>query len=1628
MKVRDIVRPNENAEFQSDVQLRWYSESDPSSRAKNLSLVRTYMFTRPPAGERKSPIDLLYQARQALLLDTHENRFVVIATYGHGKSHLALAMANFFGKPSGSEEVGLLLQSVKGAFSGEPEAESYREFKEGRKRQLVVCLEGTRPGDLSGLFLAALQKALRNESETAKERLPFWTDEALKFVEHVETNEDESRRADAFLKPHGLDVASLKARLANHDAALYDVAHDLCVHLRHVRPAWGGQVSLAHAVEWAADQYCGFDGDKPFSGMLILFDEFSAFIRNYALRSTPGNPLQDMLDGVSNRKGKVVFMAFGQSDPNASVMSVFHESPNNHTRAAMLLELERLPQTFRFHLYTTMEAVLDSYLHQETDKFKATLDQTNAWPAMIDATDDSLVLFRRRYETELGWDSEKFQEVVTFGAFPLHPITTALLCNIELLESSTPRSVLGFVLKHVAALQDAPVVEQGIPCWVRAIHLVDWFEEQLADDEWKQYNEALRQRGGDVTNEELAILKAMLLHVLSRLPTQQLGFSKTLAQMTGLARSQVEATLDGLARATVIEHIPAMHKYSFWPLGGGARLLQEHINKRIAVGNMEWPQWKQANDQAADFGLPGTSISVAWGHPDDWAAPQFYLPREFASAERVRELVARVPGCAIWLVARIDDDVDWFEANAEGLLSGLGENPLPVALMCPSRPVPHLVDSLHRLMVLESLSPTEIVQFGGGIVQTVKTQTNATIRDETRVLVTTKKRFIVPKPYAAAMMAAPPGDRTDAIMQGLYRLAYSSAPPAFFTQYKARTGNLKTAVTHLCKLLAHNDVYSRTYEANAVAVGLVDNFLVTGKPTSWSLLSLDKRLQEPLNERTQRAWKLLNEAVPSTGAEMPIKPAILKLQSPPFAYDENTLSLLFCAWYGYYRHDLALSMNGALSTTDELLQELSSPKDFAGVLSNCNIRISRRDRAAAISEVFQIVERCKHLYNQPFTRPEARAALAKLTAFLDDHRNEDSSERAKSQETKEIIQDALNEADTYDVEMSAIRKEADGQTDVSTVVRLLKKALGTEPSARVVTEQPPIPTVREELHKKLVAAVDLLCKRNQLLESLMHYVQQRDQLKHARTLLRDYVDLQNRVDEAVQRLDAEKARHEARQQDAAVVASMRVMPTTGPLAQLRLTLQSLEKTECSSDEARALRARTKEAVEKSIQKLEAFIGELDERVRSVTSAQDVAKVHSAISEQKLFFDGTPESAAVQAAVRRCDDLRCFFGELGNLAVAAFRTHQEHAAVAEALHGIAAKHESILSDPQKAVIAKCERKLQDRVDVLAKEASSWLKQAHSRVRDKAGLARLAEDLSRAPDFLPDTEQSALQVLVRTVEAEIARDKAESEAKQADAAVMAALRMMPTTGTLAQLRSNVEHLCGLVCVTGEAKSLLEARRKAIEAEIGRLCAFASGLQDKIDAVTGEAGLAKVQSAIIEQRLLFDGTPEAPAVKSAMDRCRSIGGFLKELGALDARPIRTRKDYADAEQALRDIRERHARDLSEAQLAAVASEEKRAKTSAAALEKDAGAWLDSIQSRSQRKKGVDLERLLDELSRPPEFLPPARAADLNALVEAVTKSLTEDTCRRICDLFQRITDKALQKRVLDELRKLASDEKAK
>ncbi len=418
--IEEVVTCSSNAEFRNDVQIRQFWSSN------NLDLAQDYIFTRAASAGRHSSVQLLRILCEAFMPGASPNRFVFIATYGHGKSHFGVATANFFGKSADTPEFKGVLARIRHAVHEEATIGFFQAFKRNNPRHLILILPGDEPSDLQTKFFRAVNAAIENSGEEIT--LPFWYAEAGKFVEGITADSELRKRADQFLTGHGIDTGVLLDRIRSQQASTYEITRALCLELHHLNPDFGSGIGLKEAIEWLANNLVGTG--KLFSGILILFDEFNAFVRDYALKyqHRPGAPLQDLLNGVETTRGKVTFAALAQRDPELIAKSLIG---NGDSLRTLITELNRLPKPQQYQLHSSLEEVLAAYLKQNAANWKRLFSIPQFLGAFGHASDLCYDIFQQRYQDTLQWGLERFQEVVAQGCFPLHPSTTALLSSVE---------------------------------------------------------------------------------------------------------------------------------------------------------------------------------------------------------------------------------------------------------------------------------------------------------------------------------------------------------------------------------------------------------------------------------------------------------------------------------------------------------------------------------------------------------------------------------------------------------------------------------------------------------------------------------------------------------------------------------------------------------------------------------------------------------------------------------------------------------------------------------------------------------------------------------------------------------------------------------------------------------------------------------------------------------------------------------------------------------------------------------------------------------------------------------------------------------------------------------------------
>ena len=99
--------------------------------------------------------------------------------------------------------------------------------------------------------------------------------------------------------------------------------------------------------------------------MLVLFDEFSTFVEEYSAQNREGTPLQELLNGISDQRQLAAFVALAQHDPDTVAINSLRFDAGNTRLDNVRHELNRLPASCRFKMYSSLETVLDAYLKQD---------------------------------------------------------------------------------------------------------------------------------------------------------------------------------------------------------------------------------------------------------------------------------------------------------------------------------------------------------------------------------------------------------------------------------------------------------------------------------------------------------------------------------------------------------------------------------------------------------------------------------------------------------------------------------------------------------------------------------------------------------------------------------------------------------------------------------------------------------------------------------------------------------------------------------------------------------------------------------------------------------------------------------------------------------------------------------------------------------------------------------------------------------------------------------------------------------------------------------------------------------------------------------------------------------------
>jgi hypothetical protein len=959
MKVKEVVELNRSVRFERAIQLSMFREP-----VQNKSLCGWFVFTKYSNDQRKElgSVQWLERMRRGLQLPETGSIACLIANYGHGKSHFGVLAANCFGMANDSDEFKIALGQLR--HSAPNEADAFEDFRTGqyKKPYFVLCLQGDNMPTLRQAVFQEVEKELHRHDETRDIKPPLWHQDAMAWVRKLSA--DEITEANKWLESHGWDLPYLEKRLEERDARpeVRERCRELSKHVEGHTVDFGAESSVQDLLQWILDTFCIEDG--PFSGMVVLFDEFHVFIESYAKNPEKGNPLQNMLNvfEIKRNQGRSLFCALTTMDPTAAAQTALRRTGGDGQSIGK--ELNRIGTRIRFKC--EMEFVLDSMLQQQTDQWKDLYEECRGPIGRADKIIRQV--YKDRFK-DLNLSDDQVFERITKGCFPLHPLTTCLLSNIRFRAVQNPRSVLGFVQDQYKALADAEAVLGKWPNWVYGTDCFDTFHEMFDDRYMSRYHAVDDRLGGDATDEQLRVLVSMLLIMAGVLPTVEAGYERLVAELAGLELETATQTLEELYKNGYIEREPLTNGYSLSEVGQAKADFRKAISETLAVLDLRQFTAKGLTDRVTAKNGPLVNhlqprpISVEWGEKGDWGFTRYLATRAQMNEDSLLPLLrtwSRDPengtrdwerAIEIFFIPEDSGDVLWAREHGPTLIADAAgiERP-PILLSVLKSPTPELFDSLREFIAADSLSEevrsTLGDQYTKGRDDVIKRLTEVARRElvDSRCM-----RLVVPG--LKDMVEALDTPNADGLRKVILQKAYRGRVPKFSSISGVGANNHRRASIEVSQRLVSGGAkeYLNPTGAQSQAADILRLYLFE----SWGMVDDQYGLQYPSNESVAAMWELLSEDISPSAGLVHLRGTMKKLANPPYGLDTCTLSLVVSGWLGWNKSKLKLTGEaGRALSWDELRNH--SQNSYLSLLAS--LRIRRQDVGElkdTIEEIFK---------------------------------------------------------------------------------------------------------------------------------------------------------------------------------------------------------------------------------------------------------------------------------------------------------------------------------------------------------------------------------------------------------------------------------------------------------------------------------------------------------------------------------------------------------------------------------------------------------------------------------------------------------------------------------------------------
>jgi len=905
---------------------------------KNRKLCEGFVFNHDTDANRakNTTVGILDAIRRSFHSPNEPNIHLIVQDYGKGKSHFALTIANFFKLSHDRDEVrGILDQLQSATNENSPILETLTAYKQ-RGRHLVLCLSAEDVTDMRKHFFQVLNKELEANGITDAIAQKICR-EPLQFLQSLD-NTKRQQAEDYLTSNFSVTFSDIEIRLGQNDFQIIPIVKQLCHHLTGINPDFSSGIQVSEIIEDLINKLCKGE-NAPFQGILILFDELYEYLRNWATDPTGsgGMFLQNITDACEKYKGKIALLSLTQRLPSRVT-----PPKNSEDYKRLVSRIEITSSTY--NPKASLELVLDGLLNQKSSESSDWGNFEKKWGDELRRK--SLKVFTSyaaEYYRGINWKHEDFYKHLTIGCFPLHPLTSYLLCNLSFTQG---RSAIDFVQKEVEEfINNRPVEENGQLNFIYPIALVEAFEGNFANSEanseytavFSDYNYSLNKvrASSDAEPEEIAILKSLLLFYTSsgRLTkSDKEKHEEVLETLTGLSSSRIAQVLDKLCRVReVIYHNPADNTYKFYGGGKGIdelrqRINEENRNNEISINSVE----TYCNENIAVYAKGTTNpqqfIDAKKLRPEDWFFKnEVYTISRFQSLLQKKQPFKTIEqaGIVAYVIAETGEEILQLYNEIKNLI---GQHPYrdQIAVAIAQRPVERLAQLILDKQTANKFSSQE---FGAALTQ-LRDQYSKQINNETKDL------FASFTYYAHIIEDIPLGDRTSIsiIVSEILENAYSRIPPIEGNDKLAlKSTSGSEVIGDITKRLARGDLYATDLPTKAIFKNIIDPVFVK----SWGLLRLANqqyKVSIPSNPNVKAAWDKLSEMTnlnDLSERSIELTQIYETLSAPPYGYNAYTFTILLAGWMAYHRSEIFLKGTFGIPTAKQQTVRIEPLKIWA---------------------------------------------------------------------------------------------------------------------------------------------------------------------------------------------------------------------------------------------------------------------------------------------------------------------------------------------------------------------------------------------------------------------------------------------------------------------------------------------------------------------------------------------------------------------------------------------------------------------------------------------------------------------------------------------------------------------------